>query len=178
MFKFLFEITNKLSSITIQNAIMNGKRMLKAAIIASCLHKMFSEKEIPLELLNKLLNLFRLLPDVEKETCEDWDYFKTSIPESLKATASEAMYRFINELSGRESLSYSSWLFATPVAHFLSGASEPFQSIELDDREIQWTDEDINLTDIRRKTQHHNAVLYVMHGLIIMVKAMFSHWFH
>ena len=161
MLKFLHEMTNKLFNTPIQNALMNGKRMLKAAIIVSCLHTLIDEA-IPVELLEKLLKLFRLIPDVESEICQDWDIFATSMTESMKTTVSEAICRFINEMSRREKF-HPSWLMAMPVAHFLTGASKPFQSIDLDDKKIQWTNEAINLTE--RRIQHQDAEWYVMYFL-------------
>ena len=139
----------------IGSAVMNGGRMLSAIIITCCLYQMdlrrcINISDIPHHQVSKLLYLLSIKPDVQHRKCEDWEYFASFIPESYRMFASEAVLAFIKHLSSA-GFSQPYWLFAIPVMHFLKSASEPFQDIELDFRNIKWNDETIGLHETMRK---------------------------
>ena len=160
--KFLLCTTEELLSINVkQDAASNGRRMLSAIVIASCLHYLINKKiniykKFPDEQISQLLSLFCLMPDVQNHKCEDWELVNANIPEAFKNRACEAVTALINHLN-KTKFSHTSWLFAIPTAHFLNGSSVPFQDIELDTSKIQWVDQLIDLATVRQKTHYQAA---------------------
>lgn len=163
MVKFLLRTIEELLSINVkQDAPSNGRRMLSAIVIASCIHylnnkfRMNVYKRITDQQISQLLSLFCLMPNVQNRKCEDWELLSTVIPEAFKIKAGEAVSALINHLN-KKKFSHTSWLFAIPTAHFLKGFSVPFQDIELDIRKIQWEDQFIDLATVREKTHYQAA---------------------
>lgn len=157
--EFLLDVTRQLFNIDVkQNPTSNGKRMLSAIVVASCLHDIYDIRVISTELLSKLLSLFRLMPDVLNKKCEDWELLNTSISESsFRKKAFEAICELIHHRSCIKPYIHSSWLCAIPTAHFLSQDYVPFQSIELDERRIKWKGQFIDLTPIKKRNYDQPA---------------------
>ena len=95
-----------------------------------------------------------MMPDISQKTCEDWNFLKGFIPESFRKTAGVALYDFIHHQiqSLSKHFDQPSWLFAIPIAHFMSQASKPFQELQLDPRRIEWGDPIIDLATVKKKT--------------------------
>ena len=158
MKNFLLDIVEQLYDRNIQgSAMVNGRRMLSAVIIACCLHEMIPGcirlSDIHHQHLRLLLSLFYLMPNVQDQKCDDWDYLIALIPTSFRKAASESVLALTVHLSHVKYFDLPDWLFAIPVIHFLR-VCNPFHKFELNPRRIPWGDKLIGLQSIRSKT--HN----------------------
>ena len=99
-----------------------------------------------------LLSMLCLMPEVQSERCDDWDYVMNLIPSSFKKEVFNSIQGLTTLLINRKYLAQPEWLFALPIMHFLSGVSKPFEAIEFDPEAVKWGDKHINLNKVRSHT--------------------------
>ena len=160
MKKFLLETAEQLYSIDMEgNALNNGKRMLATITIICCLKQMTIRlNEISDQHISLLLSMLRLMPDVHRKKCDDWDYVVALIPQSFKKTVYDSVFAFTKHLCNSKIFDLPQWLFAVPVVHFLKPAARPFQELELDPSNIPWGDKLIGLQYVKSQTYVGSAL--------------------
>ena len=153
---YLLNITRKIFFIEVQgNPGLNGKRMASALAIICCIRK--NRINIELNDASALLEMLRLMPDVQSSKCIDWEYVNELIPKKFKASVAEYVRTMANSLCQKKHFSLPEWLYAMPVLHFLCGVSSPFQEVLLSSTEIPWGSKLIELGKVKSHTYEHDG---------------------
>lgn len=156
MANYLLDITKKLFFVKVEgNPGHNGKRMASAITIICCIQK--NRINIELNDVSALLEMLRLMPDIQSSKCIDWEYVNELIPKEFKATVAEYVCIMANSLCRKLYFSQPEWLYAMPVLHFLCGVSVPFQNVVLTSTEIPWESKLIELGKVKSQTYEHDG---------------------
>lgn len=126
--------------------VFNGMNLVSVITIIRCFDEIIPKLDnIPLNTVIQLVYMLRLVPEVQNKKCYDWAYLELYIEDSCRKVTSEAVLRFVLQLSHKKHLSQNEWLFAVPLVHFLYKISLPFEERELDPCKLRWKDEDRNI---------------------------------
>lgn len=135
----------------------NGRRIASVLTIMCCFHGMISRRvkidQIPLEAVSDMLLMLRLMPQLNKNKCNDLDHLSHLISnKNFMKVVCHSILDFIVHLSHSQYLKQPQWLYSVPLLHLLNGKVKPFQKIELNPSEIPWKDREIGLSKIRSET--------------------------
>ena len=146
MVKFLLAIID-FGDIT--DSRMNGMRISSVLVVICCLYQC-RLKISSAHIISNILFMLKLMPDVEKKKCVDWEYVENVVPKWYKKVIYEGIHQHFMQLLMSELLFKLDWLFAIPIMHFLNGDAKPFRSIEYDPRKIQWSSNLIDPAVVQR----------------------------
>ena len=167
MVNHLLSITNDLYSYAVDNAQKNGRRMSSILTILCSLYAIIPKyakmEKIPYSCISQLLSMLRLMPDVDKRECVDYDYLIQLIPGRFRKVARESLIGFILHLSHTKLFRVPQWLYSIPLGHFLYEASKPFEGFNLDPKKIQFEDKYLGFKHIKSETSDKNhKYVYMM----------------
>ena len=174
MVDHLFVLINQLYHSSIVNARHNGRRMSSVMAIVCFLSKIIPDylkkiDQIPHEYILQMLSMFRFMPDLQHETCVDFDYLRRSIPNHYTTIALTALIGFVIHASSKVLFWQPEWLYSVPLVHFLAGASKPFQKFNFDPKKIEFGDKVLLFGRIKGQTSDAKHYRFVFCYFVFIV---------
>lgn len=151
----------ELQTVPTKTAVENGHKIASVLCIMLCFDFLIPHKikmyNLPKDLISMMMSMMSLHPDVKQKKCDDFYALRDCVPDVVKKHVISVILSFCNQLSKTSYLSYPFWLYAVPLIHFLQGACQPFDGLQLDPEKIVWSDPQLGLYPVRKKTYSSNV---------------------
>ena len=138
----------------------NGKRIATIIVIIICYYKLDSLDNVQMKISSndsaEMLEMLVLKPDIEANTCRDFNFVESLLGPATSRDAIAAFQFLCSSFAHVEFVTKAQWLYALPLIHFLKGECKPFAEPVLNPEKLVGNDLSLPLFGVEESVQRED----------------------